>query len=377
MKSVFTKVSKTLLKNNIYVINGEKIPCYSNVTIENGNESGMIGEIAFQKSTGTFYGHNGINWSPLGGSGGGSIWTLNNTNDFIQDTTQTLVQFDQNNLLFGQLLNINNPVPRLYFIAKNNALNEGAFRAGSTLLGGDSTTGVNSAVFGTNNDTNSINSIICSGTGNVITGSISSAIITGTQNTVENSSVSFIGSGFNNSIGIQNGCSACAIVAGTNNNIGTLQISSNSTILCGTFNVLNGSNSSILAGSNLSNDKDNTALTQRFQTLERVQHKVIQISVPGPFQLDNTHHFVVINSGNITVTLPQINPDVEGQELYILTRFNTNSIVTCFAGDVISNLGSTVTFIQLFATTPGQFYSIHLIATTSPSVWVLNSKVPV
>jgi hypothetical protein len=392
-------ITKDVICNYRYSTNAQKIPCYNNIILDYGNEPGMVGQIALERSSGTFYGHNGITWVPLGGGGGPSIWVVSNSDDFIQDITQTNVGFGQNNLVFGSPTVDNSAFnTKMLFITKAGP-GQGAFRAGKaeTIQWDITNLGINSVAFGLNAIASGENSVIGSGNSNSIDStSESSGILAGgaynvnNENIINNSQVSFIGSGSDNIIGNNSPSSACGIVTGLINEIRPdltfmvgASIVDNSVILCGNNNKIKDSDSVILAGNNLLLIKNETSLTQRFQTTQRVQHG-LQV-VTGDITLDNTHHYVYVDPGfdNITITLPSVNADVEGQELYIVTRA-LNTTVLCSPGNLMtSGLGTIASRVLTTAPSPAppdppNIFKIHLIAivgVSGPSSgWITVSK---
>jgi hypothetical protein len=381
-------IHKDSILNNLYTTSSQKLPLYNNIIVDYGDEPGMFGEIAFQNSTGTFYGHNGITWTPFsGGSSTPSIWTLDNNNNFIQDITQPNVGFGQNNLIFGsETIDNGGDDTRMFFIAKSSGA-QGSFRAGTctTTDWNFTNLGANSVGFGFNTFNNGSNSMVA-GNQNRVNISSECAIFSGGSfgpqagNQIVNSSRCVITGGTANTIGTPLiAPSNCGIIAGSENTLGSTSAINNSVIVAGNNNILNSNNSSILAGANLSSNKDNTTHTKRFQTTERVQHGITMVSSPDTtVLLTSVQHYVCVvdNSDNVTFTLPAVTTDVVGQELYIVTR-SLNTIVNGNGTDVITD-GSGASSNIGMDITPGQIYAIQLIANLNitPGVngWLLVSK---
>jgi hypothetical protein len=81
----FGNVFRDQILNNSILLNSDKIPIYNNIILDFGNEPGMIGNVAFQRSDSTFYGHDGITWVQMSGdlttlssSGTGNINLVSN-----------------------------------------------------------------------------------------------------------------------------------------------------------------------------------------------------------------------------------------------------------------------------------------------------------
>jgi hypothetical protein len=70
--SAYKSINKDQVLNHQFSTNVEKIPQCQTLA-EFNNYSGLVGNIAFQRSDQQFYGHNGTTWIPLNGTGSGTI----------------------------------------------------------------------------------------------------------------------------------------------------------------------------------------------------------------------------------------------------------------------------------------------------------------
>jgi len=205
------------------------------------------------------------------GSGGSSLWTLANTNDFVQDISNPGVSFGGNNLTFGangtESTEVGANTTRFFFISDSADPSYGSLRAGTaTAAQWDvANRGLNSVAFGVDNQASAETSSILGGSGNVIqSGSRSSAILAGGDNRIEDTALfSAIVCGERNFIRNQVDNTRCGILAGSSNEIlvsvdssissgfnSQINLSNNSSMSSGTLNLISqAANSFIGAGS--------------------------------------------------------------------------------------------------------------------------------
>jgi hypothetical protein len=156
LKQVFVDKSIT----NALILQTLKVPLYSNLPAVNG---GDVGNVLFNKFDNTFYGSDGINWIPLGGSGSVNLQTAYNnslTSPQIQVNNSNGTLVIQGNLAVNPLQLTNNSGNNMFSV-------DGTGLQGRIAIGNISSATAQSAIAIGENATASATSSIALGSGQI------------------------------------------------------------------------------------------------------------------------------------------------------------------------------------------------------------------